>query len=201
MEFIYRRQHLKIGYMSYIKNSQFSEFNTLHDNVQLVNSRLGKMTYIASGSTVQNTSIGAFCSIGPGCRIGLGTHPTKDYVSTHPAFFSASKQSQVTFADHDYFIEHQNISIGNDVWIGANVIIIDGVTIGNGAIIAAGAVVAKDIPPFAIAGGIPAKVIRFRFDPTQIEAIQKSKWWENEIQNLRQNFKQFHHIDIFLKKF
>ncbi|MNI40841.1 Chloramphenicol acetyltransferase [compost metagenome] len=80
---------------------------------------------------------------------------------------------------------NQKIVIGNDVWIGANAVILPGVTLGDGAVIGAGAVVTKDVPPYAIVGGVPAKVIRYRFTPEEIEVLLRIKWWEWEIEEIK----------------
>jgi acetyltransferase-like isoleucine patch superfamily enzyme len=131
----------------------------------------------------------------------LGIHPSRDFVSTHPIFFSTKKQVGITFADKDYFQEEKGIKIGNDVWIGANVIILDGVTIGDGAIIGAGAVVTKDVPPYSIYGGVPAKLIRYRFEQKTIDFLVKFKWWNKDEEWLKTNFQDFHNIDTFLQRY
>jgi acetyltransferase-like isoleucine patch superfamily enzyme len=194
----YKNKKLKMGYLSYAKNSTFDYFNTLQDNVSLVNSSLGSFTYISTNTKIANTQIGKFCSIGPDCKIGLGKHPTDTYVSTHPAFFSSSKRAQMTFSDSNYFQETENILIGNDVWIGANVIVTDGIHIADGVIVAAGSVVTKDIPPYAIVGGIPATIIRYRFNEQEIKKLLDIKWWNMNVDYLKDNFKKFHNIKHFL---
>lgn len=199
LEFKHRDKMLKIGYFSNAQNCTFGRYNTLYDNVLLSESHLGDFTYIASGTQISKTNIGKFCSIGSDSKIGLGKHPSKDFVSTHPIFFSTSGQAQITFADQNYFKEFETISIGNDVWIGANVIVMDGINIGDGAIIAAGSVVTKDVPPYAISGGVPAKIIRYRFGQKQIEKLLEIKWWDMNIDFLKHNFKKFHTIDSFLQ--
>lgn len=200
LEFKHRGRMLKIGYLSNVQNCTFGRYNTLYDNILLSESHLGDFTYIANGTQISKTSIGKFCSIGPNCKIGLGKHPSDVFVSTHPIFFSTFKQAQITFSEKDYFEEFENIIIGNDVWVGANAIIIDGVKINDGAIIAAGSVVTKDVPPYAIVGGVPAKIIRFRFDQIQIEKLIESQWWNCDIDYLKQHFKIFHNIDDFEKQ-
>jgi serine acetyltransferase len=92
----------------------------------------------------------------------------------------------MTFAQEDLFEERRKIVIGNDVWIGTRVFIRDGVSIGDGAVIAAGAVVVSDIPPYAIAGGVPAKIIRYRFREAEIEQLLEIKWWEWDERSLRE---------------
>lgn len=140
-------------------------------------STFGLHTYVVNARIVR-TEIGAFCSIGPEVNIGgLGSHPT-NYISTHPIFYSPLKQSGKTFASNANFEELKSVKIGNDVWIGARVLILDGVNIGDGAIIAAGAVVAKDVPPYAIVGGIPAQLIRYRFSEDIISALLEWQWWK-----------------------
>jgi acetyltransferase-like isoleucine patch superfamily enzyme len=199
LEWKNRDKNLKIGYLSYAKNSSFGRYNTLQDNVSLVKVDLGDFTYISFRTAIGNAKIGKFCSIGPDCKIGLGMHPSSDYVSTHPTFFSTSKRAQMSFADRDYFEETKEIKIGNDVWLGANVIVMDGVSIADGVIIAAGSVVVKDIPPYTIVGGVPAKIIKYRFELDEIEMLLQSKWWDKDIQYLQDNFKKFHNIKEFLE--
>jgi acetyltransferase-like isoleucine patch superfamily enzyme len=127
---------------------------------------------------ITRANIGAFCSIGPEVIIGgLGTHPT-NFVSTHPVFYSRLCQSGITFSSENLVEELKSVTVGNDVWIGARALILDGVTIGDGAIIAAGAVVTTDVPPYAIVGGVPAKIIRYRFSEDIISILLEWKWWE-----------------------
>lgn len=183
---------LRIGCCSSFESVEFGLRNYVYDNCSISNVVLGNFSYVASGTQIARTKIGAFCSIGPECRIGLGMHPTREFVTTHPAFFSTLNQSGETFSDADYFDEFASIKIGNDVWLGSRVTVVDGVTIGDGAIIGSGAVVTKDVPPYAIVGGIPARIIRYRFSDEDISFLLKIKWWDWEIDFLRANFKAFH---------
>lgn len=199
LEYKNRKNHLRLGYMTYVLNSYFGQYNTLYEKVILKEVTLDDFTYVAENTHISNTRIGKFCSIGPDCRIGLGKHPSATFVSTHPIFFSALKQAQVSFADKSYFDEAENITIGNDVWVGANAIVMDGVTIADGAIIAAGSVVVKDVPAYAVVGGVPAKVIRYRFSEKEVSKLLELKWWNMDIEYLKNNFKKFHNIENFLE--
>lgn len=164
-------------------NSTLDGNNKLYKNTVLANSKIGRFTYVA-GARICNSEVGSFCSIGPNSIIGgLGSHPVH-WISSHPAFYSTTKQCGTTFAKKNKFNESRHTTIGNDVWIGANAIIIDGVKIGDGAIIAAGAVVTKDIPPFAVAGGVPAKIIKYRFNQKVIEELLLWKWWSLPIEKI-----------------
>jgi acetyltransferase-like isoleucine patch superfamily enzyme len=184
--------------MSNISSCVFGLYNTIYDHVVLQKVELGDFTYIANGSNIKNTKIGKFCSIGPDIKCGLGRHPSHTFVSTHPIFFSTLKQAQVSFADKNYFEDFKNIEIGNDVWIGANVIIIDGIEIGNGSIIAANSVVTKDVPSYAIVAGSPAKIIKYRFNEVEIKYLQNIKWWDQELSWIKDNYKTFHDIKLFM---
>ncbi|GAB7027938.1 CatB-related O-acetyltransferase [Geotalea toluenoxydans] len=188
---------LRIGYMCLIVKCKFGYSNTINDFVALKNVDLGDFTYIASGTKINNAILGKFCSIGPDILIGLGKHPANTFVSTHPIFFSTLGQAQEVLCDRDYFDEFAPVAIGNDVWIGARAIILDGVTIGDGAIIAAGSLVTKDVPPYAIVGGVPAKVIKFRFEVEEIEFLMDFKWWDKSINWLNDNYKSLHNINVF----
>lgn len=160
----------------------FEGYNKLHGNARLVSTRLGRMSYVSS-ARISRSNIGSFCSIGFEALIGLGDHPAA-LLSTHPAFYSNLGQSGRTFSDRQHFEEFKTIQIGNDVWIGARAVILGGVSIGDGAIVAAGAVVVHDVPPFAIVGGVPARILRYRFDDPIRAAIQDWRWWDLPMERL-----------------
>lgn len=195
-----KNRKLKIGYLSNFKNVKFGIYNTMYSYVSIKNSQLGDFVYIANGTKINNASIGSFCSIGQDVKIGLGIHPV-DFISTHPCFYSARKQCQISFFEKNDFNEFGVITIGNDVWIGSNVVILDNVTIGDGAIIATGAVVVKDVKPYEIVGGIPAKLIKKRFNDDKIEQLLKVKWWNKDIHWIKENSYLFSDPNRWFKEF
>lgn len=185
---------------TYLKNEKLGEFCKLYENTSFVESEAGDFSYIASGTTVIDTIIGKFCSIGPECRIGLAEHPT-DMISTHPAFFSTRKQCGITFVEQDFFVETgKKIIIGNDVWIGARVIIKSGIKIGDGAVIGAGSVVTRDIEPYSIVVGVPAKHIRFRFSEIEIKKLIDLRWWNKDLKWIKENCDKFRDKSLFKEK-
>lgn len=193
--------NLNIGKNVYISTDCFfGKGVKIYNNVSLSAAHVGDYTYFAPQSSIKSVKIGKYCSIGPNVKIGLGMHPSRDIVSTHPAFFSASRQSTVVFADRNYFLESVQITIGNDVWIGANVIIRDGITIGDGAIIGAGAVVVKNVESYGIMGGVPAKLIRYRFTKEEIIFLKETKWWDKPEEWIKNNWKDFLDIKQFINK-
>ncbi len=180
-----------------ISESDISKYAKVVSPAQIGVSKVGDYTYISRNSMMSLTKIGKYCSIGPNFCCGWGIHPVNG-LSTSPAFYSTGMQTGKTFCKFNKIEERKSISIGNDVFIGMNVIVLDGVTIGDGAIIGAGTVVSKDIPPYAIAVGSPVKIIKYRFNETQIDALLKIKWWdftENELQDVE---KYFFEIDKFI---
>jgi acetyltransferase-like isoleucine patch superfamily enzyme len=201
LELINRRKNLKLGYKTNITKSSFGSYNTLYDHVVINNSKLGNFTYVANNSNIWNSSIGKFCSIGSNVKCGMPSHPSSIFVSTHPIFYSTLKQAQVSFTSKNFFDEENNILIGNDVWVGSNVIIMSGVTIADGAIIASGAVVTKDVPAYSIVGGVPAKIIKYRFEQFQIEFLLNLRWWDFEVNFLKNNFEKFHNINSLMTEF
>jgi acetyltransferase-like isoleucine patch superfamily enzyme len=178
----------RISKLSKVRGSTFEGANSVAKFSTVVNSFLGFGTYVSSYSKLFNCKIGRYCSIGQKVQVVFGNHPTKKMVSTHPAFYSMVTPTGFTFADNNRFKEYTYIDedekyfaeIGNDVWIGYSALIMSGVHIGDGAIIAAGAVVTKDIPPYAIVGGVPAKVIKYRFDEEDRTYLLKLKWWNKD---------------------
>lgn len=178
------------------------------------NVRIGKRTYIC-GSVGKysyvgqdcrlSASIGSFCSIAQNVKTVEATHPL-NYVSTSPVFFSTVCQCVKTFVTCNTFNEclyadaGRKIAciIGNDVWIGENVLIKGGVKIGDGAVIAMGAVVTKDVPPYSIYGGVPAREIRKRFSEENIEFLLSEQWWNKPDTWLKMHADLFSLPDKFL---
>lgn len=164
-------------------------------------------SYCSFDCHIIKAKIGKFTSIGPRVYIGYSTHPTKNWVTTHPAFYM-DLQSVLKYSFHQgeeplfnawkEAIPAYLVEIGNDVWIGGDVRIMDGIKIGNGAIIAAGAVVTKNVPPYAIVGGVPAKIIKYRFTSEEIEFLQNFEWWDKPIKWIKQNYQKFSDIGSFI---
>lgn len=169
----------------YIGSNRFADNSRCYRNVVVNNIELGKFSYINRGSHVSNALVGSFCSIGQDVKIGgLGAH--KLGISTHPAFYSAAPP-MARFHYDSNFESFKPITIGHDVWVGDRAIILDGVSVGTGAIIAAGCVVHKNVPPYAIVGGNPMRVIRYRFSDSEIDQLLRSLWWarpENELRKV-----------------
>ena len=160
---------------SAIKNTKIHKTAKVGNGAQLVGCTMGRYSYLYGTSAV-NTRIGAFCSIAAGSSIGGGSHPT-DWVSSSPVFYRGKNVLRTNFSQNKYE-EFKETVIGNDVWIGSKCLIKGGVTIGTGAVIGMGSVVTKDVPPYEIWAGNPARCIRKRFDDETIEALLDSKWWE-----------------------
>ena len=144
--------------------------------VRFYRGKIGKYSYIGNNSFVSDTNIGNFTSISTDCYIGGTSHPT-DWVSTSPVFHKWENIMKKNFARHEFEI-FKRTTIGNDVWIGNRVMIKAGVKIGDGAVIGMGSIVTKDIGPYEIWAGNPARLIRKRFDDETIDAFEKMKWWE-----------------------
>jgi len=198
-------RNVKIGFSSTLEGS-----NYFGDGTVFTSSELGFGSYISEFSYFQKTKIGRYTSIGPNVRCVFGKHPSHTFVSTHPSFFSTRKQVGFSYTDTQLFQEFADpvipntdftIAIGNDVWIGANVAILDGVTIGDGAIIAANALVNKDIEPYSIYGGVPAKHIKKRFEQNEIDFLMQLKWWDKPKKWIENASIYFNDISILKTKY
>lgn len=187
------------------KNSSFEGWNVIGENSWFYGD-LGLCTYIGKNCTIIG-KVGKFCSIGHNVVTLVGKHPLYPFVSTSPVFYSIGKQTGVTFVSKNKFSENtsnlnqNNVStvIGNDVWIGFGVVILPGIKIGDGAIIGAGAIVTKDVEPFSIVAGNPAKVIRKRFNDDLIISILEKPWWENDLEWIKRHAKEFENIKFVYK--
>lgn len=188
----------------HISDTDFFEGN---NNVggRIYNSYIGYGTYIiGENGYINNCKIGRFCSIASNCHIGLGSHPLNT-VSTSPLFYDIYAPLPINFLPQNVSVKkapidniNKRIFIGNDVWLGYNVCIKEGITIGDGAVIGAKSLVTKDIPPYSVAVGSPAKVIKYRFSEEQIKKLLDIKWWDKDIEWINKNIPFFSDIDTFI---
>jgi acetyltransferase-like isoleucine patch superfamily enzyme len=189
--FIKNLFNIRVSSLSLIDDdSKFGKTSKIYRFSKIVNSSVGDYSYIAPRTNLVYARIGKFCSIGANCLIGLPSHSIKN-ISTSPIFTSKNNALNLIWNKENTYLEYSNVEIGNDVWIGSNAIIMGGIKIGNGAVVGAGAVVTKDIPDYAIVGGVPAKVLKMRFTQDVIEKLLSIKWWDSEENELKKNIKYF----------
>lgn len=186
------------------QNTIFEGFNRIGKNTCIANSCIGKYSFIGDNSNLGNSRIGRYCSIASDVNVVTSTHPSHTFVSTSPLFYSVLGQCNDILVSKNCFeeilaIDGKSTLIGNDVWIGQNVLIKGGTRIQDGAIIAMGAVVTKDVPPYAIVGGVPARIIGYRFSKEEIECLLKAKWWNKDRTWIENHIDSFHNIEEFCK--
>ena len=191
---------VEIGFGTSIdENCKFEGSNRIGEFSSLSRSILGRYTYVGCRVHIDASVIGSFCSIASDVKIGLHEHPTREYVSTYPAFHT--KWDLTAWGEPKHMWKTQNNTvIGNDVWIGENVIIKSGIIVGDGVVIGAGSVVVKDVPAYAIVAGIPARVIRFRMTEQQIVALESIGWWNWNSKDIAQRIDMFSDINGFIEK-
>ncbi|WP_277755906.1 CatB-related O-acetyltransferase [Paenibacillus luteus] len=159
-------------------------------------------------------SVGAFCSVNYTAMIGLHNHPTEQ-ITTHPFIYypyshlggnelipnDLFTNKDIELLRQDEVTKNDKVVLGNDVWIAAGTIILPGIKIGNGAIIAAGAVVTKDVPDYAVVAGVPAKIIKFRFNEKEIQILNKVKWWDWEDDKIVEMARYLKDVSLFFEYF
>jgi acetyltransferase-like isoleucine patch superfamily enzyme len=163
---------------SAIKNSIIHSSAKVESGTDFVNSSISRHSFCGYDCTVVNAEIGSFCSIASNVKIGGVAHPMH-FVSTSPAFLSHKDSIKKKYARHDY-LPNLKTTIGHDVWIGEGALIKAGVNIGTGSVVGMGAVVTKDVSPYCIVVGNPARVIRKRFPDEMINRLLATFWWEKE---------------------
>lgn len=206
IKFKMNKKPIYIGHQVGItKSTEFEGYSDIAHYVSLYGSFVGRGTQISKKATLNFTKIGRFTSIGENVSVVIGNHPTHTFASTHPAFYSSMCQAGFTFTEKSIFREHSSVNekyvceIGSDVWIGNNVLLINGVKIGDGAIIGAGSVVTKDIPPYSIAVGSPARIIRKRFDDAIIDKLLDMKWYNWDMDKIEKHAHLFDDVNKLIE--
>jgi len=201
------------------KHAKLSEQPTIHDgcviidsnigawtelgrNTMLVESSFGDYSYTAGDVDIIYTDVGKFCSIASHVRINPGNHPM-ERVTQHHLTYRSAKFGFAATDDETFFDWRRSFrcTIGHDVWIGHGATLMPGVKIGTGAVIGAGAVVTKDIDPYVIAVGVPARPLRTRFSPDVIDKLLRIAWWDWSRELLEQRFGDFQNTPLFVDKY
>lgn len=176
LSYLYGKFVKKIIRGKCVFNSSIHKTAKINSGATIVNSTIGRYSYTCYDDEIVNCEIGQFCSISDEVVIGGAEHPM-NWVSTSPVFQNVKHSGpNKKFSEFDFEGIKKTV-IGNDVWIGRRAIIKAGVKVGDGAVVGSGSMVTKDIPPYAIAGGVPAKILKYRFDEETITELLQSEWW------------------------
>jgi phosphonate metabolism protein (transferase hexapeptide repeat family) len=182
--------------------SELGEWTDVGANCTIVESTVGDYTYFAGDASVIYSKVGKFCSIASHVRLNPGNHPMHRVTQHHMTY----RRRMFGFAETDdaeffqWRRDHQ-VTIGHDVWIGHGAVVMPGVTVGNGAVIGSSAVVTKDVAPYTIVGGVPAKPIRERFPRDVVEKLEAIAWWDWPRELLEERFADLNDLDAFLEKY
>jgi phosphonate metabolism protein (transferase hexapeptide repeat family) len=185
-----------------VLDSTLGPWTDLGPRTTIVESTFGDYSYTAGDVQIIYSEIGKFCSIASHARLNPGNHPM-DRVTQHHMTYRRV-QYALGDADDDTFFDWRRadkVTVGHDVWIGHGALLMPGVTVGTGAVIGAGAVVTRDIEPYMIAVGVPAKPLRPRFPKEVAEALLKIAWWDWPRELLVERLADFNDMSTFLEKY
>jgi phosphonate metabolism protein (transferase hexapeptide repeat family) len=162
-----------------VRESTFGRYNEVGARTSLLEVELGDYSYVVNDSQVAYCKFGKFCSVAAMTRINPGNHPMQRASQAHfsyraSAYFSGERDDEAFFA----WRRAHAVVVGHDVWIGHGAIVLPGRRVGNGAVVGAGAVVTKDVPAYAVVGGNPARLIRWRFPAPVADRLQQLGWWD-----------------------
>lgn len=183
---------------SAIKNSIIHHTSKVESGSNILNTTMQKHSFCGYDCEILNCNIGSFCSIANGVKIGGGMHPYS-WVSSSPVFYEGRDSVKAKFYEHIREAP-KTTNIGHDVWIGQNAMIKQGVTIGTGAVIGMGSVVTKDVEPYCIVAGTPAKIIKMRFSEEVVQKLLDSEWWNFSDEKLSKYGHSMNNPSEFLKK-
>lgn len=186
---------------TFIVDSHIGSWTEIGANTVIAESVIGDYTYTAGDNSIIYAEIGKFCSIASHVRINPGNHPmgrvTQHHMTYRRAMYGFGEDDKAFF---DWRREHRCI-IGHDVWIGHAAIVIPGVQIGTGAVIGSGAVVTKDIAPYEVAVGVPARPIRRRFSDAVIARLMAIAWWDWDHETLKARIDEMNDLDQFVERY
>lgn len=195
------------GWLKHLFNSRVSSLAFVHNNCEIApkgvvyplcrlrSAKLGNYSYIGTSTVLHCAIVGKFCSISDYCVIGLPSHNINT-ISSSPIFSGIRNGTKTSWVTKNKPLKPMNVTIGNDVWIGYRAMIPSHVTIGDGAVIAAGSVVVKDVPPYAIVGGVPAKIIKYRFSQDVIDKLLEIRFWNKTDEEIKKNLDLFQKEDL-----
>ena len=181
-----------------VKDSEIDKTSRVCSGSNVLSCKMGRYSYIGNNCTVAHCEIGSFCSIADHCMIGGASHPM-DRVTTSPVMTGEKNCMKANFSDKSYNA-YQKTIVGNDVWIGDGCHIKSGVTLSDGCVIGMGSVVTKDVGPYEVWAGNPAKLIKKRFDDETIDRLLRTEWWKMSDEQLRSYAPYFNDPETFLKK-
>jgi phosphonate metabolism protein (transferase hexapeptide repeat family) len=185
-----------------VRKSEIGGWTAIGPHCSISESTFGDYSYLAGHVSMVWTDVGKFASIAAQTRINPGNHPTWR-VTQHHSTYRRIQYGFDTKEDTEFFQwrKDHRCSVGHDVWIGHGVTVIAGKKIGTGAVIGSGAVVTKDIPPYAIAVGVPARVVKYRFPKDVIEQLQAIAWWDWDRATLVERFNELLDLESFVAKY
>ncbi len=174
-----------------VRDSTFGAFCEVGARTKVSECSFGDYSYIVSDADIIYATVGKFCSIAAHTRINPGNHPLERVALNHFTYRSSAYGLGADDASFFQWRRDHHVTLGHDVWIGHGAIVLPGVSVGNGAAIGAGAVVSRDVPPFAIVVGVPGRVLRYRFTPEIIAALDRIAWWNWTHNQLREGLADF----------
>lgn len=185
-----------------VRDCELGAYTEIGRHASIIETSLDDYSYVMERSDIIYSKIGKFSNIASDVRINPGNHPM-DWVSQHHFLYRRQKYGFDNEDNESFFNWRriQKVKIGHDTWIGHGAIILPGVTVGNGAVIAAGAVVTKDVEPYSIVAGVPAKKIRSRFEKSVWLKLEEISWWNWDHATLKKRLKDFYDVRLFIDRY
>jgi len=179
-----------------VRDCVLGRYTEVGARTSMIESRMDDYSYVVNDCEIIYTSIGKFCSIAAMVRINPGNHPmwriTQSHFTYRASTYFEGEEDEAAFFD---WRRSYPVRLGHDVWIGHGAIVLPGRSVGNGSVIAAGSVVTKDVSPYTVVAGVPARPVKRRFDEATAEAIEALAWWDWDHDRLRDALADFRELD------